>query len=288
MTAPDESALDDAADFVLSVLGEPPDVTLVVERGVLSPELLMTSVSSTWQATTPSGGPAPFRLQCGRVDGVPILMIVEVPPYRPVRIRTFPIAVASRCESNTVFVAAHAAPLDPTLNAGELLVVTDHINLLGDSPLIGGSWGSQESRFCDMNHVYGASLRNAAKRAAGARSVRLHEGVYVASPLAQRPDSSAIESLRVTGGQACGTGIVPHALAARQASLQILAICTLVPTATHELSGESGSIDSNVPDTPASRLSCVLESLIGDLPQRTSPRLRGSLSSNSMPVQSSK
>jgi hypothetical protein len=288
MTAPHETALHDAADFVQSVLGERPDVTLVVERGVLSPEPLMTSVSSTWQATTPGGGPAPFRLQCGRVNGVPVSTIVEVPPYRPVRIRTFPIAVASRCGSDIVLVAAHAAPLDPTLNAGELMVLNDHINLLGDSPLIGRSWGSQESGFCSMNQVYDALLRDAAKCAAAARRVVLHEGVFVASPLAQRPDSSAIESLRVTGGQACGTGIVPHALAARQASLRFLAVCTLVSAATHEVSGESGIVDSNVPDTPASRLSCVLESLIGDLPGRTSPRLRNSLSSSSTPVQSNK
>ncbi|MCL4693045.1 MAG: hypothetical protein KJ060_11115 [Candidatus Hydrogenedentes bacterium] len=260
MTQLDPASLDRAAAFVVSSLGQRPAVTVVVERGALSPEDLLESPSPVWQVEQPHGANLPCRLQCGRVGSVPVLVIVEVPPYLPVRQRPCPVGIAAYCGCDWVLLVAHATPVEPERHTGELVLVEDHVNLLGDSPLLPAK-PSEVAYFLDMSVAYDPALRETMLRASDSVQVPIGVGVLVASPLAQRPDTIAIESLRQNGGDICGTGIVPHVLEAKRLGCRVLAVCVLGPKAAD---GSHRSPSSGADPLPAARLPELLRAAIKD------------------------
>ncbi len=261
MTELDLASLDRAAAFVLSSLGQRPAVTVIVERGAFSPEDVLESPSPVWQVEQSNGATVPCRLQCGRVGPVPVLVIVEVPPYLPVRQRPCPIEIAAHCGCEWVLLVAHATPVEPGRQAGELLVVEDHINLLGDSPLLPAA-SSETTHFLDMSDAYDRALQESMLRASALTQVPVGAGVLVASPLAQRPDAIAIESLRQNGGDVCGTGIVPHVLAAKRLRRRVLAVCVLGAQVSDQTGGESAA---SLAQVPAIRLPELLRAVIGEV-----------------------
>ena len=261
MTGSDTIDVTSACAYVRSCLGERPAVTCVAERGTLALDGFVEDSSSFWQPETSS--PAPFKVYGGRVEGIPVLVVTETPPFVSARFRTFPVRLAAQCGCDTVILAATAIPLDPQWHVGGIMVVEDHINLLGDSPLIGGA-DSSSIPFADMGNAYDRTLQDAAMGAADLERLVVTKGVFVASPLAQSHDSEALETLREAGGDACGTGIVPHALAARDASLTVLALGALTgpdATSTAPVSSSAGKKGS---DGPAAGLSSIVRRLIRD------------------------
>src|SRR5678816_3243692 len=94
---------------------------------------------------------------------------------------TFPVRVLRALGADTLFVSNACGGLNPLWAAGDLMLISDHINLLGDSPLIGPNDDRLGPRFPDRSAAYDESLRDAARAVAGTRSFTLREGVYVAA-----------------------------------------------------------------------------------------------------------
>lgn len=277
MTVLDLSSLDRAAAFVLSSLGQRPVVTVVIERGVLSPEDVLEMPSPVWQVEQPEGATLPCRLQCGRVGSVPVLAIVEVPPYLPVRQRPCPVGIAAHCGCDWILLVAHAVSVKPGRQAGDLVLVGDHINLLGDSPLLPAQ-PSEITHFLDMSVAYDPALRQSMLRASESAGVPLGEGVLVASPLAQRPDAIAIEFLRQNGGDICGTGIVPHVLAAKRLRRRVMAVCVLD---AKDFNGSYRDAGPGAVPIPAARLPELLRAVIEDV---SGPAASDSVSRQTRPM----
>lgn len=114
-----------------------------------------------------------------------------------------------------------AGSMDAGMRPGELMLITDHLNVVQRSPLIGEP-GDQ--RFQDMNHAYEPALNAQAKAAAAAMGTKLHEGVYawVLGPQFETP--AEIRMLRAFGAQAVGMSTVPETIIARHAGLKVLAL----------------------------------------------------------------
>ncbi len=202
----------------------------------------------------------------------PLLLIIESPPFQSTRTRTFAARLASKCGCEALFVITAAIPLTRDLLPGELMVVCDHINLLGDSPLIGPPSDGSTFPFCDLTNAYDPALQDDVARAAEAASLAAHPGVYVASPLAERPDASALEILRDSGGHACGTGLVPHVLAARDASLKVAALSCLTTSDSAIVSGPPARLDAEALDTRIDRFSQLVGGLLGQWSRRGGTR----------------
>ncbi|MEO5733418.1 MAG: purine-nucleoside phosphorylase [Rubrivivax sp.] len=114
-----------------------------------------------------------------------------------------------------------AGSLDPAMRPGDLMLVTDHLNLPQRSPL----WGETgDARFQDMTAAYDPLLRSQALQAAQARGITLHQGVYAWMMGPQFETPAEIRMLQLLGAQAVGMSTVPETITARHAGLRVLAL----------------------------------------------------------------
>ncbi len=114
-----------------------------------------------------------------------------------------------------------AGSTDTAMRPGELMLISDHLNLVQRSPLIGETG---DGRFCDMSGAYDSTLRAQAQAAAAAMGTALHEGVYawVLGPQFETP--AEIRMFRAFGAQAVGMSTVPETIIARHAGMKVLAL----------------------------------------------------------------
>ncbi|MDP1900749.1 MAG: purine-nucleoside phosphorylase [Rubrivivax sp.] len=121
-----------------------------------------------------------------------------------------------------VLVQTNAAgSLDAAMPPGELMLVSDHLNIAQRSPLIGEPG---DGRFCDLSAAYDPILRAQARAAAQAAGITLHEGVYAWLLGPQFETPAEIRMLRALGAQAVGMSTVPETILARHAGLRVLAL----------------------------------------------------------------
>ncbi|MFO1070480.1 MAG: purine-nucleoside phosphorylase [Geminicoccaceae bacterium] len=161
------------------------------------------------------------RLVLGHLAGVPVACLqgrVHLYEGRPAAEVGRLVAALKDMGCTTLLLTNAAGSLRPDVGPGRLVALTDHINLQGSNPLIGGP------RFVDMTEVYDAGLRAALHAAAAATGVVLEDGVYAAvlGPCFETP--AEIRAFRVLGADLVGMSTVPEAIAARALDLRVAAI----------------------------------------------------------------
>jgi purine-nucleoside phosphorylase len=119
-----------------------------------------------------------------------------------------------------------AGGLRPTFRPPILMSITDHINLMGRNPLIGGVEEGEE-RFPDMSEPYDRELRDLARGAATERGIRLEEGVYAAVTGPSYETPAEIRMLQRLGADAIGMSTVPEVITARARGVRVLGISTV-------------------------------------------------------------
>lgn len=144
----------------------------------------------------------------------------------------FPVYVMRELGIRTLVITNAAGGLNPSFAAGDLMLLSDHINLMGDNPLIGPNDEELGVRFPDMSEVYSKELREVAKKAAeGIKGLRLQEGVYCGITGPSYSPPAELRMLQVIGGDAVGMSTVPEAIAARHAGLRLLGISCITDMA---------------------------------------------------------
>src|SRR5690606_7894883 len=132
------------------------------------------------------------------------------------------VRVAVRLGVEAAVLTNAAGGVRPDLAPGDLLLIRDHVNLMGRSPLIGPP-GAGERRFPDMSEPYDPRLAAWAHEAAGAAGIELREGVYGAVLGPAFETAAEVRALAVLGVDAVGMSTVPEVLAARALGLPCLA-----------------------------------------------------------------
>ena len=137
---------------------------------------------------------------------------------------TFAVRVLGVLGVRTVILTNAAGGINTGFSRGALMVVDDHINLIGDNPLAGPNDDRFGPRFPDMSEVYSRRLRQIADQAGGAVGLTLAHGVYAAllGPSYETP--AEIRYLRAIGADAVGMSTVPEAIVARHMGLEVLGI----------------------------------------------------------------
>jgi purine-nucleoside phosphorylase len=137
---------------------------------------------------------------------------------------TFAVRVLGLLGVKTLILTNAAGGVNLGFSQGALMVIDDHINLIGDNPLVGANDDRFGPRFPDMTDVYAPRLRAIADAAAKAVSLVLPHGVYVAllGPSYETP--AEIRFLRTIGADAVGMSTVPEAIVARHMGLEVLGI----------------------------------------------------------------
>jgi purine-nucleoside phosphorylase len=136
----------------------------------------------------------------------------------------FATRVMGRLGARRIILTNAAGGINTDFAQGALMIIDDHINLLGSNPLAGPNDERLGPRFPDMTEVYAPRLRRIADEAARARGIPLSHGVYIAVHGPSYETPAEIRAFRTLGADAVGMSTVPEALAARHMGLEVLGI----------------------------------------------------------------
>ena len=221
-----------AAALVRSRSAHFPEIAVVLGSG------LGGFASSLERATSISYGDIPHwpvssvvghegRLVIGEVAGRPIAALAGRAHFyegHDLRTVTFAIRVLGVLGVKTLVLTNAAGGINTGFAPGDLMVIDDHINLLGGSPLTGPNDDRFGVRFPDLTNVYSPRLRSLADAAASAQSVRLRHGVYAACHGPSYETPAEVRYLRCIGADAVGMSTVPEAIVGRHMGIEVLGI----------------------------------------------------------------
>ena len=186
--------------------------------------------------------------------------------YTPREI-TFPVRVMAMLGVKYLLISSAAGGLNPQFKPGDLMVVTDHINLTGTNPLIGPNLDTLGPRFPDMSRVYEPDLVSFAMKKALESGILIRQGVYagVVGPSLETPAETRF--LRISGGDAVGMSTVSEAIVAVHCGLKVMAIVVITNVNLPDCMKETSIEDVIVTAKGAGKtLSVLWEKIIAGLP----------------------
>ena len=225
-------AIERAAAAVRTRFGQTPEVGIILGTGLGA---LAREIETTATIDYPAipGFPASTveshagRLLCGTLGGTTVVaMQGRFHRYEGYSLQqvTFPVRVLKALGAKSLIVSNACGGMNPEWNAGDLMLITDHINLLGDNPLIGANDDRLGPRFPDMSVPYDLELGDLARSVARERSVVLREGVYVAVAGPNLETRAEYRMLRALGADVVGMSTVPEVIVAVHAGLRVLGL----------------------------------------------------------------
>jgi purine-nucleoside phosphorylase len=171
---------------------------------------------------------------------------------------TFPVRTFGELGTEHLMVTNSAGGANPDFSPGDLMLITDHINMTGANPLHGDNESRLGPRFPDMSDAYAETLREVAVGAADELDIDLQEGVYtgVAGPSYETP--AEIDMIQTIGGDAVGMSTVPEVIAANHMGMNVMGISCI----TNMAAGLQESLDHDEVKEVASRVRSKFASLV--------------------------
>ncbi|OGU30204.1 MAG: purine-nucleoside phosphorylase [Gemmatimonadetes bacterium RIFCSPLOWO2_12_FULL_68_9] len=225
-------AVDDALRVIRSRTGSKPEVALILGTGLggLARDIAVV-------AEIPYGELPHFplstveshsgRLLFGTLGGKSVLaMQGRFHRYEGYTLQqvTFPVRVMRGLGARTLIVSNACGGMHPLWSPGELVLIADHINLLGDNPLVGPNEDALGPRFPDLSAAYDLRLRALARQVAREQQVVLREGVYVAVSGPSLETAAEYRLLRALGADVVGMSTVPEVIVAVHGGMRVLGV----------------------------------------------------------------
>ncbi len=167
------------------------------------------------------------NLVAGYAAGVPTIAIQgRVHLYEGYSIEevAFPARVLGLLGIRLLIVTNAAGGINPMLHPGDLMLITDHINMMGANPLIGPNLDEMGPRFPDMSEAYDAAMRIIALEAAKQKEIPIHQGVYMGFPGPSYETPAEIRMCRTLGADAVGMSTIPEVIVANHMGIRVLGI----------------------------------------------------------------
>jgi purine-nucleoside phosphorylase len=224
--------VEQAAEVVRARFGKQPDAAIILGTG-LGGLATRISVEATVEYGDIPGFPLSTveshagRLLCGALSGKTVVaMQGRFHRYEGYSLGqvTFPVRVLRALGANTLIVSNACGGMHPLWAPGDLMLIADHINLLGDNPLVGPNDDRLGPRFPDMSEPYDGRLRELARRVAAEHRLTLREGVYVAVPGPNLETRAEYRYLRGIGADVVGMSTVPEVIVAIHGGMRVLGI----------------------------------------------------------------
>jgi purine-nucleoside phosphorylase len=163
----------------------------------------------------------------GHCQGVPVAVMAGRAHYYEgytMQQVVFPVRVLGRMGVQTLILTNAAGSVNVNYKPGELMVLSDHINLMGGNPMVGPNEDQLGQRFFDMSEPYDPHLREIAEKACWKAGVTVRKGVYIAVSGPSYETPAEIRMARTLGADAVGMSTVPEVIAARHMGLRVLGI----------------------------------------------------------------
>ncbi len=233
--APYQLHVQEAADFIAARLDAPPRLGLMtgtglgaVTGGLMVATALPYSHIPHFPAATVQGHPG--RLLYGTLAGTPTLALLGrfhlYEGYTPLAV-AFPVRVLQTLGVDTLLLSNAAGGLNPSFRPGDLMLITDHINLTGENPLVGPNFDRWGLRFPDMSRVYDPVLAAAARKAAAAAGIPLTHGVYAGLKGPSLETPAEIRFLKTIGADAVGMSTIQETITAVHGGIRVLGVSTI-------------------------------------------------------------
>ncbi|MHB9028071.1 MAG: purine-nucleoside phosphorylase [Candidatus Latescibacterota bacterium] len=137
---------------------------------------------------------------------------------------TFPVRVIRALGATSLIISNAAGGMNPEFEKGDLVLIRDHINLIGDNPLVGVNEPELGPRFPDMSRPYSLKLMEIARKIAREKNITLREGVYVAVAGPSLETAAEYRFLRMIGADMVGMSTVPEDIVAVQMGMDVLGV----------------------------------------------------------------
>ena len=227
--------IDEAAQSIYRRMRRQPQVRIILGTGlgaladmVEHPDIIPTATIPHWPVSTVAGHQG--RLVIGTLAGQEVMVLQGRTHYYEgysMSQVALPVRVMQRLKLNTLIVTNAAGAIHPDFAPGDVMLITDQINLIGMAglnPLRGPNMAEFGERFPDMSQAYDRQLMKFARATAAQRQLALREGVYVclAGPSFESP--ADLRFLRAIGADAVGMSTVPEVIAARHGKMRVLGL----------------------------------------------------------------
>lgn len=231
--------VEEACRFLAARLPAPPDVGVVLGSGLDSlaseltePVVVPYQEIPHWPRSTVAGHAG--RLVAGRLGDKTVAVLAGRAHFyegHPARTVVFSTRVLGRLGIRTLILTNAAGGVNSAFAAGQLVLMADHINLLGTSPLFGETDERFGPRFVDLTEVYPVRLRELARACGRELGIDLAEGVYAALHGPNYETPAEVRYLRAIGVDMVGMSTAPEAIAAAQMGIPVLGISCIANAA---------------------------------------------------------
>jgi purine-nucleoside phosphorylase len=255
--------ISEAADRVRSLTGIRPHIGLILGSGLGTAleghvkediSIPYPDIPGFWSTTVPGHE---GRLSLGRLSGKEVAAFhgrFHLYEGKGMEASERIVLLCAELGVSTLIVTGAAGALVPEVSAGTVIVLRDHLNMMGDTPL--RAWRSPDGTpaFVNMAGAYEPGLRRLALEGAAAQGIRATEGIYVgvAGPAYETPAEVAF--LRSTGATVVGMSIVPEVIAARAVGMSVLGLCSVTNELGAPVSHEEVMRVSSLTATSVGRL----------------------------------
>jgi purine-nucleoside phosphorylase len=240
--------IDEAIALVRERSGVEPAVGVILGSGLggLADEIeerveIPYSEIPGWPASTAIGHAGVLAL--GAVGGTPVVVMrgrAHLYEGVPASQAVYGVRVLGRLGIRTLVVTNAAGGINESFRPGQLVLISDHVNLQGTSPLVGPNDEELGPRFPDMSDAYDPELRAAAREAASRLGIEVGEGVYAAWLGPQFETPAEIRFMRAIGGDLAGMSTVPEVIAARHLGIRCIGISVVTNMAAGVVEGKLG------------------------------------------------
>ncbi|MCY9732449.1 purine-nucleoside phosphorylase [Paenibacillus alvei] len=224
--------IQEAAAYIQSRISETPEVGLILGSGlgvladlVEQPVTIAYGDIPHFPVSTVEGHAGELLVGkiAGRTVGLMKGRFHMYEGYGP-ELTAFPVRVMKAIGVSKLLVTNAAGGINTSYKPGDLMLISDHLNMTGRNPLIGANDNRLGARFPDMSQAYSPKLRQKAKEVAASQGVELQEGVYVGFLGPNYETPAEIRMLRILGGDAVGMSTVSEVIVAQHAGMEVLGI----------------------------------------------------------------
>jgi purine-nucleoside phosphorylase len=231
--------VEQAKNYLLDKMGAAPEVAIIMGSGLSAVDEILMGATRIHYVSIPHF-PVPKvaghrgQVVFGKVGKMEVVVFEGRVHYyegNTMAEVTFCPRVIGRLGTQALILTNASGAINPNFARGHLMIITDHINLLGANPLVGPNEDRWGPRFIDQTEVYDPGLRKRLKEAGEYCGIHLCEGVYAAMSGPTYETSAEVRYLRTIGADAVGMSTVPEAIVAKHMGMKVAGLSMLANVA---------------------------------------------------------